>query len=126
MLRDTDIPTDVPTDMCKAICPSFFKGGHKNKNTEQNKTFPLCCYSDGIYKRKSTRSNSVLSQKPYITLTKNKSKVTTQKRNQNFDYKTIADRLRSVSCSNDLHRTGVVKPVYGIVNFQLTAKHIIL
>ena len=32
-LRDTDIPTDrpkdIPTDMCKAICPSFFKGGHK-------------------------------------------------------------------------------------------------
>ena len=26
-LRDTDIPTD----MCKAICPSFFKGGHKNR-----------------------------------------------------------------------------------------------
>ena len=32
-LRDTDIQTDRPTyrqtDMCKAICPSFFKGGHK-------------------------------------------------------------------------------------------------
>ena len=24
------IPTYRPTDMCKAICPSFFKGGHKN------------------------------------------------------------------------------------------------
>ena len=22
--------TDIPTDMCKAICPSFFKGGHKH------------------------------------------------------------------------------------------------
>ena len=30
-LRDTDIPTDQPTDMCKAICPSFFKGWHKNR-----------------------------------------------------------------------------------------------
>ena len=37
-LRATDIPTDIPTyrptdiptDMCNAICPSFFKGGHKN------------------------------------------------------------------------------------------------
>ena len=32
-LRATDIPTDIPTyiptDRCKAICPSFFKGGHK-------------------------------------------------------------------------------------------------
>ena len=28
-LRETDIPTDRRTDMCNAICPSFFKGGHK-------------------------------------------------------------------------------------------------
>ena len=28
-LRATDIPTYRPTDRCNAICPSFFKGGHK-------------------------------------------------------------------------------------------------
>ena len=28
--RHTDRHTDIPTDMCKAICPSFFKGGHKH------------------------------------------------------------------------------------------------
>ena len=35
-LRATDIPTDGrtnrPTDRCSAICPSFFKGGHKYKD----------------------------------------------------------------------------------------------
>ena len=31
---------------------------------------------------------------------------------KNFDYTTIADRLRTVSWSNSSHWTGVVKPVY--------------
>ena len=34
----------------------------------------------------------------------------------------IADRLGTVSLSNDNHPTGVVKPVYGIPTFQLTIK----
>ena len=50
------------------------------------------------------------------------SKVTTQKRHQNFDYKTMADRLRMTSWSNDSYLTGVVKPVYGIPTFPLTTK----
>ena len=33
---------------------------------------------------------------------------------KNFDYKTIADRLRVVSWSNYCHPTGMIKPVYGI------------
>ena len=41
---------------------------------------------------------------------------------KNFDYTTIADRLRTVSWGNDSHSTGVIKPVYGIPTFQLTAK----
>ena len=32
------------------------------------------------------------------------------KRNQNFDYTTIAGRLRTVSWGSDSHPTGVVKP----------------
>ena len=40
----------------------------------------------------------------------------------NFDYPTIADRLRMVSWGNDSHPTGVVKPVYGIPTFPLTTK----
>ena len=48
-----------------------------------------------------------------------KSKVTTQKRNQNIS---IADRVRTVSWSDDSNQTGVVKPVDGIKTFPLTAK----
>ena len=48
--------------------------------------------------------------------------VRTQKRYQNIDYTTIAGRLRTVSWSNDRNPTGVVKPVYGIPTFPLTAK----
>ena len=33
------------------------------------------------------------------------------KRHQNFDYTTIADRLRTVCWGNDSYPTGVVKPV---------------
>ena len=39
-----------------------------------------------------------------------------KKRQQNFDYITIADRLRTVSWSNSSHPTGVVKPVYNALN----------
>ena len=51
-----------------------------------------------------------------------KSNVTTQKLHQNFDYTTIADRLRTVNWHNDSYPTGVVKQVYGISTFPLIAK----
>ena len=38
-----------------------------------------------------------------------KSNVTTQNVTKNFDYTTIADRLRTVSWSNNSHHTGVIK-----------------
>ena len=40
---------------------------------------------------------------------------------ENFDYTTIADRLKAVSWGNDSYQTGVVKLVYEILTFQLTA-----
>ena len=40
---------------------------------------------------------------------------------KNFDYITIADRLRTVSWNNNSHQTSVVKPVYGYQTFPLTA-----
>ena len=46
----------------------------------------------------------------------------TKNATKNFDYTTIADRLRTVSWGNDSHSAGVVKPVYGIPTFPLTAK----
>ena len=39
---------------------------------------------------------------------------------ENFHYTTIADRLRTVSWSNNSHSTGVVKPVYERSTFPLT------
>ena len=39
---------------------------------------------------------------------------------KNFDYTTIADRLKTVSWGNNSHSTGVVEPVYGIQTFPLT------
>ena len=46
----------------------------------------------------------------------------TKNATKNFDCTTIADRLRTVSWGNDSHPAGVVKPVYGIPTFPLTAK----
>ena len=54
-----------------------------------------------------------------------KSNVTTQKLNQNIDYTTIADRLRTVNLGNDNHPTGMDKPVYGIPTFPLTTKAVL-
>ena len=41
---------------------------------------------------------------------------------KNFDYTTSADWLRTVSWSHDRHPAGVVKAIYGIPTFPLTAK----
>ena len=60
------------------------------------------------------KSDSVLWQKPQHRQNNPKSTVTTQNRHQNFDYTSIADRLKTVSWGNDSHQTGVVKLVYGI------------
>ena len=43
----------------------------------------------------------------------------------NFDYTKTADRLRTESLGNESHPTGVVKPVYGIPTFPLTAKAVL-
>ena len=44
-----------------------------------------------------------------------------KKRHQNFDYRTIADRLRTVSWSNNSHPSGMVKAVYGLPTIPITA-----
>ena len=46
----------------------------------------------------------------------------TKKATKNFDYTTIADWLRTVSWSNNNYPTGVVKQVYELLTFPLTAK----
>ena len=54
--------------------------------------------------------------------TNSKHNVTTQKRHQDFNYTTIADRLRTVSLGNDSQLSCVIEPVYGILIFQLTKR----
>ena len=74
------------------------------------------------YKRKRKRSDSVLWQKPlHPQKNKKKSNDTTPNATKNFDYTTIADRLRTVSWDNDSNPIGVVKPTNGIPTFPLTA-----
>ena len=43
---------------------------------------------------------------------------------KNFDYTTIADRLRTVSRNNSSYPTGVVKPVYERSTFPITASDV--
>ena len=47
------------------------------------------------------------------------------KRQHKVTTKNIADRLRTVSWSNCCHPTGMIKPVYGIPIFPLTAKAVL-
>ena len=51
-----------------------------------------------------------------------KTNVATKELHQNFDYTKIADRLRTFSLGDGSNPTGMVKPVYGIPIFPLTAK----
>ena len=44
---------------------------------------------------------------------------------KNFGYTPIADQLRTISWGNDSHPTAVVKPVYGIPTFHLTAQAVL-
>ena len=57
-------------------------------------------------KRKRKRSDSVLWQTPLYRQKNPKSNLTTQKSHQNFNYITIAERIRTVSLGNDSHPTG--------------------
>ena len=72
--------------------------------------------------RKRKKFDSVLLQKQLHKQNIFKSKMTTEKRQQNFDYTMIADQLRTASGSNDNHPTSLVKTVYGIPTFPLTTK----
>ena len=58
------------------------------------------------------------------TLTEKSKKTTWQhkKATINFDFRTSADWLRTVSFRYDNHSNGVVKPEYGVPTFPLTAK----
>ena len=61
-------------------------------------------------------------KRPYTNREIQKATWQYKKATKNFDYTTIADRLRTVSWSNIRHLSVVVKPVYGIPTFPQTAK----
>ena len=64
---------------------------------------------------------SPMTKAPTPTEKSKKAKWQHKNATKNFDYTTIADRLRMVSWRNDSHPTDVVKPVYGIPTLPLTA-----
>ena len=65
-----------------------------------------------VAKRKKEEISLIVMTKALAPQKSPKSTVTTQKRHQNFDYTTIADRPRIISWVDDSHPTGVVKQVY--------------
>ena len=58
--------------------------------------------------------------KPPIPTENSKTKGQHKNATKNFDYTRIADRLRTVSSSNNSHPTGWVKPVYGYPTFLIS------
>ena len=52
-----------------------------------------------------------MTKAPTLTGKSKKERDNTKTLQTNFNYTTIADRLRAVSWSYDSHKTGVVKPV---------------
>ena len=74
-----------------------------------------------IHKKKEEIWLSPMTKAPTPTEKSKKQLDNTKTPPKTSIYTTIADRLRTVSCSNDSHPTGAVKPVYGIPTFPLTA-----
>ena len=63
-----------------------------------------------------------MTNDPTLTEKSKKQRDNIKNATKNFDYTTIANRLRTVRWSNSSHPTGVVKPVYESSTFPLTAK----
>ena len=65
-----------------------------------------------------------VTKNPYTHRTIQKATWQHKNATKNFDYTTIADRLRTVSWSISSHPTGVVKPVYERSTFPYTVKEV--
>ena len=74
-----------------------------------------------IFREKGRDLTQSCDKNPYTHRTIQKATWQHKNATKNFDYTTIADRLRTVSWSNSSHPTGVVKPVYERSTFPLTA-----
>ena len=62
-----------------------------------------------------------MTKAPTPTEKSKKQRDNTKNATKSFDYTTIADRLGTVSWSNNSHPTGVVKPVHERSTFSQTA-----
>ena len=65
---------------------------------------------------------SPMTKSPTPTKTFKKTKLQHKDATKMFHYTAIADRLRTVSYSNDSHTTGVVTKVYRIQTFPLSTR----
>ena len=63
-----------------------------------------------------------MTNAPTLTEKSKKQRDNIKNATKNFDFTTIADRLRTVSWSNSSYPTDVVKPVYERSIFPLPAK----
>ena len=90
----------------------------------KQKLWAVKIWAKMIWKQPSSLGRLIQSneKKPLHSQKTPKSKVTTQSATKNFDYTTIADRLRTISWSDDSSLNCVVKPVYGTPTFPLTTK----
>ena len=105
---------------------NFGKLTHRSCNCFSMWNQPVSAYAvnkSNVSKRIGKRLNSVLWQKPLHPQKNLKSKVTTQKRHQHFDYTRIMDRLRTQDEQLEWQQspTCVVKPVNERSTFSLTA-----
>ena len=60
---------------------------------------------------------------PYTNEKSKKQRDNIKNATKNFDYTAIEDLLRTVSCSNSSHPTGVVRPVYERSNSNYNRKN---
>ena len=81
----------------------------------------LALYGLAIKREKGRDLTQSVTNAPTPTDKTKKQRDNIKNATKNFDYTTIADRLRTVSWSNSSHPTGVVKPVYERSTFPLTA-----
>ena len=75
-----------------------------------------------VFEKKEDIWLSPVTKTPTPTEQSKKQRDNIKNATKNFDYTTIADRLRTVSSSNSSHPTCVVKPLYERSTFPLTAK----
>ena len=84
--------------------------------------FLLHSYCGELEEKKEWDMTQSYHKRPYTHRKIQKVKWHYKNATYKLDNTSIADRTRTINWDNDSHRTGVVKPVYGIPTFLLNAK----